>query len=263
MTGIGFSILASALITALVLGLVIGKKSKPAATIVSVFCALMILAKAFFHYHPDVEFSMIPFVWYARIEPWWASFFALMLFGLGIAQASKRREKFGLGLLSGVLFLSIAYTGWATVQSGADRYRSYPNRNGVFIQTTEYSCGAAASATLLTRLGMSTSEREMARLSGTNYVTGTDEIAVALGLRRKLAGTGRKAAIIRAEWNDIRGLNKPAMVNVRLGFLRDHWIVVLETQPDAVKIADPSTGIRMTSRETFLSQWLGVLVFVE
>ena len=263
MTVLGFAILLVVLAASFVLGHTIGKMRPRTATALSVGCAFLIVVKAFFHHYPDVEFSTIPYAWYAHIQPWWPSFFALMLFGLGIARAGKRREKFGLGLLSAVLFLSLLYTGWARVQSGADRFMSLPNRNGVVLQTTKFSCGAAASATLLTRLGMPASEREMAELSGTNYVTGTDEIAAALGLRRKLDGTDQEVKMIRADWQDLRNLNRPAMANMRLSFLQDHWVVVLEITPESVKIADPSSGIRSLTHSRFLDQWLGVLVFVE
>ncbi len=262
MTAIGFAILILSLIIAFGIGHIIGKTSRRTATVVSVACALLIVLKAYFHHYPDVEFSLILSVRYAYIQPWWPSFFALMLFGLGIGQAATRREKIGLGLLSTVLFLTVLYKGWATLSTDPERFLALPNRNGVVLQTTKFSCGAAASATLLTRLGISTSEREMAALSGTNPVTGTGEIAVALGLRRKLDGSGRQVAMIRAGWNDLRRLKRPAMANIRLSFLQDHWVVVLDTTADTVTIADPSTGIRTLPRKRFLAQWLGVLVFV-
>jgi predicted double-glycine peptidase len=262
MTVISFFILTSGLIAAFKLGHAIGKRSRRAATVGSVCCAVLIVSKAYFHHHPEVEFDLIPFAGYAHVQAWWPFFFALLLFGSGIAQTPRRREKIALALLSGILFLSVIYKGWATVRD-VDRLMALTNQQNVILQSTKFCCGAAAAATLLTRIGIDTDEREMARLAGTNHVTGTEEIAVALGLRRKLAGSGRRAMIIRADWDEIRRLNGPAMANIRLSFLQDHWVVILDTTPDTVTIADPSTGIQSMSRNRFLAQWLGMLVFVE
>lgn len=238
------------------------RENRRVGSAVAVICAAMLILRALFRHFPDIEFALFPFGWYGPIHVWWAVPFAFMLFGVGIGQLRSRREKWALGMLAAALFFATVYQGWATVRIDPAELRGVPNADGVVFQTTKFSCGAAAAATLLTRIGEPTTEREMALRCGTNAVTGTDEIAVGLCLRKKMAGTGKAVRVIRADWAALRRISLPAMATIRLSMLLDHWVVILKVTPDRVTVADPSNGIRTVSRERFLDQWLGVLVVV-
>lgn len=237
-------------------------KNRLAASAVSVGCAAMLVLRAFFRHFPDVEFTLLPFGWYAAVHAWWAGPFAFHLFGAAIRQLRNRREKAALGLLALIFFFAVAYQGWATVKLDPSMLQGTPNADGVVHQSTKFSCGAAAAATLLTRIGYPTTEREMALRCGTNAVTGTDEIAVAFCLREKLVGTDKQVRMIRADWATLLGTPLPVLATIRHSLVLDHWVVVLKTSSERVIVADPTKGIVTLTRDRFMDQWLGVLVAV-
>ncbi|MEO0587988.1 MAG: hypothetical protein AAF078_10140, partial [Planctomycetota bacterium] len=71
------------------------------------------------------------------------------------------------------------------------------NVPGRALQSTEYTCVAAASATALDTLGIPASEMEMAELTGTRPAQGATLIRAYDGLRRKLEGTAYRPRLVR------------------------------------------------------------------
>src|SRR5690606_34010665 len=99
-------------------------------------------------------------------------------------------------------------------------------RNGVCQQTTDYTCGAAAAATLLHAYGVEADEQEMAERCWTNALTGTDELCVARGLRQKALPIGRRAVVGSMSYDELVARGEPVMVTVGWSLLVDHWVVV-------------------------------------
>ena len=257
----GLALLIFSLTGSFLLGLRI-RGNRALASIVAVVCTLMLVIRAIFRHFPDIEFALLPFGWYSAIHAWWAVPFAFLLFGIGIVQLRSKRERWGLGFLAAALFFATVSHGWATVRLDPDEQNGVPDARCVVFQTTKFSCGAAAAATVLTRIGYPTTEREMAIRCGTNAVTGTDEIAAALCLREKLGATEKQVQVNRAEWDDLRRMPMPVMATNRMSALLDHWVVILKVEPERVTVADPTIGIHPLTRDRFLKQWLGVLVRV-
>ena len=134
-------------------------------------------------------------------------------------------------------------------------------RTGVCEQTTNYTCGAAAAATLLQHCDVPATEREMAELSWTNSLTGTDEFCVARGLRRKLVDSGREVRVEHSEWERLVLREEPCMVTIRWSFLIDHWVVVRDANEERVLVADPlSASVQRYTKAEFQDKWSGVIV---
>lgn len=249
-------------VVGLVLGWWLGKKSKRAALITVAFGLFFVLLRAVFRYVPVVEFSLVSFDAYALIRPWWAIPFGMLVLGVGTTQMSTPLARKGVGVFAVALLLASVQRLWKTATFDPSTVTGVVStRTGVCEQTTNYTCGAAAAATLLQHCGVAASEREMAELSWTNSLTGTDEFCVARGLRRKLVDSGRRVQLTHGDWEELSRRVEPCMVTVRWSFLIDHWVVVREAKGERVLVADPlSAGVQLYTKAEFLQKWSGVIV---
>lgn len=245
-------------------GWVAGRREGRLALIVTAVCLFFLLLRAFFRYFPDVEYALLRFDGYASVRAWWMFPFALAILGVGTRRMGTRNARIGVAVMAGVLFVRVSILLQASAGFAASDLEGKPDEHGVCRQTSSYSCGAAAAATQLARMGIPADEREMAKRCGTNRFTGTDEFAVCRGLRGKLAehGGGR-VDVVRSDWEGLRRTRLPAMATVRFGFMVDHWLVVLEVEGDEVLLGDPARGRIVQSKERFLEGWRGVLVTVD
>ncbi len=249
-------------VVALVLGWWLGKKSKRVATVTVAIGLFFVLVRAAFRYFPEIEFSVLAFDAYAVLRPWWAIPFGMLLLGVGTTQMSTSLSRKGVGVFAVGLLLVSAQRLWITATFDPSTVTGVVSpRTGVCEQTTSYTCGAAAAATLLQHCGVSATEREMAELSWTNSFTGTDEFCVARGLRRKLTGSGRRVRLEHAGWEVLAARSEPCMATIRFSFLVDHWVVVREAGEGRVLVADPlSASVQLYSKADFLKKWRGVIV---
>jgi len=232
------------------------------AVVVGIGTSFVVL-RAVLRWHPDLDYALLPFDLYAAVRPWWAFPFMFVVLGVGTPRMSTPFARRGLAVFAGVLCLYAASRLVATAVLDPADFRGVPGVEGNCGQTTDYSCGAAAAATMLARLGISSDEREMVFLCGTTALTGTDEFGVCRGLRNKLAGTGSRVGIVRTDWEGLRRRALPAMAVVAHSFLVDHWVVVLEAGEGEVLVGDPliARPYRMKKAE-FLRRWRSVLVVV-
>jgi hypothetical protein len=239
----------------LALGVRLGKKRDPdrVALATASVCVVLLVLRAVFRFHPEIDYALLPVDAYAAVRPWWAFPFAFAALGIGTRRMSTRFSRAGVAVCAGLLLAFAASRLFATAALDPSSFRGRPGPDGLCRQSTDYSCGAAAAATLLARLGVATDEGAMAEACGTTALTGTDEFGVCRGLREKLAGTGRSARIVASDWENLRRRPLPALAVVAFTFLVDHWVVVLEADEDGVLVGDPK----------FLADWRGVLVVVE
>lgn len=248
---------------AFVLGLWLARRGKRSAyAVVSVGLAAVLL-RALVRYVPEVEYAVLPFDLYAVIHPWWALPFAFAILGAGTHEMSTPGARRGVGVFAGVLFLVAIQRLWFTARFEPASVHGLVRRDGVCMQSTDYTCGAASAAMLLHQLGVKTTEREMAELCWTNGLTGTDEFGVCRGLRAKLVGLPYRPAIVRSDWDDLRRRGGPAMATVHHAFMIDHWVLVLEVKDDEVVLLDPLAARRVEKKEKFLELWRKVLVVAE
>lgn len=115
------------------------------------------------------------------------------------------------------------------------------NTTGIVMQTTNYTCGPAALATVLNNMGINATEHELAILAGTDE-NGTTMYGLIQAAKSKgLNAVGMKVSINYLKKNNIVFLT----INGEA-----HYSVVREVTNDTVFIADPSLGnIAMTIDE--------------
>ncbi|MBI2920498.1 MAG: hypothetical protein HYY18_05380 [Planctomycetes bacterium] len=253
-----FLVFASGLAAGLWIGKREGKRFPVAALCA---CIALIGLRIFWRLYPETEYDLFPFDAYVRVRPWWAIPFATLAAGVGAMRMSTRGARLGVATAGALLVVMGLQYVWLTVRIDHSRMAGEPNADGICPQTTDYTCGAAAAATLVSRLGARATEREMAALCGTNAFTGTDEFGVAAGLRAKLTGTGRRVDVVGADWEGLLRAPKPAAATIRYSPTVDHWVVVLDARPDRVLIADPVRGREDWTRQKFESRWRKVLVY--
>lgn len=126
--------------------------------------------------------------------------------------------------------------------------------DGVILQTSAFTCVPASAANALTVLGISASEREMARLAGTT-VLGTSPGEV-IGCLRKEGVSARKALL---SVDDLRHLGSPAILLVDypgLGPL-SHAIMFDHFEGDIAHVIDPLTGRAKLTIPSLEEQWRG------
>lgn len=108
-------------------------------------------------------------------------------------------------------------------------------KNGVCLQSMASTCGAASTATILTRHGFPTSEREIA-VEAYTYVGGTEAWYLARALRRRGFGVRFRTNAALSE------ISAPAIAGTMVGSA-GHFVPLLERLPDEnVVFGDPLYG---------------------
>lgn len=127
--------------------------------------------------------------------------------------------------------------------------------DGVCLQQTAYTCGPAAAVTGLRLLGIQASESELSVLAGTSPQGGTSELALSIALSRRFAADGLKTEY--REFKDLEALRVAGtvLVDVKFGFLVDHWICVREVSGTHVVAGDPLVGWQTLTHDEFLAKW--------
>ncbi|MEN4018792.1 MAG: C39 family peptidase [Methanobacterium sp.] len=120
--------------------------------------------------------------------------------------------------------------------------------SGIVMQSSDFSCGPAALATVLNNLGVHATEQELIVLAGTDSsgttMHGLSEAAKAKGL----SATGMKLSV-----DDLRPNN---IVHIILDG-EGHYSVIREVSENSVYLADPSLGNIEMTREKFAEVYTG------
>ncbi|MEG3224097.1 MAG: hypothetical protein BME94_00880 [Methanobacteriales archaeon Met13] len=105
------------------------------------------------------------------------------------------------------------------------------NTTGIVMQTTNYTCGPAALATVLNNMGINATEQELMNLAG------TDENGTTMyGLAEAAKAKGLKAIGMKLSVDDL----KPNYIVFITADGGPHYSVVKEITADKVLLADPS-----------------------
>lgn len=127
--------------------------------------------------------------------------------------------------------------------------------NGICLQSTDYTCGAAAAVTGLRKLGFPAEEGEIAVLARTSLIDGTEPDILAEQLRRHYGKDG-----LIAEYKVFKNIDELKNAGLTLAvtkhsLLEDHFVAVLEVTSDSVILGDPVGGRVTPTREEFLKKW--------
>ena len=127
------------------------------------------------------------------------------------------------------------------------------SEDGVILQTTGSSCGAASCANIARHYGIESSEREMAELLGTTE-HGTTDAQMIYGMR----SLGFECEKLRVPDNDFTQLRGPAILVVAFGTdPMGHAVAYMGHDGDKAEIWNPQGGKRMVTREQLGQMWQG------
>lgn len=123
-------------------------------------------------------------------------------------------------------------------------------------QSTGWSCGAAATATLLRMNGVNAGEREVALLAASSPVLGTDDRGMCRAIEIIGAPEGLRSRMrMRLRADDLPQVSLPCLFGYKLYPTVWHMAVLVEIQGDKFVIEDPLLGRCVWTREEFLRKW--------
>lgn len=236
------------------------RRSRAWATAACAVLLSLIILKAVVGHIPAAEPTLFPWDWYPYVEPWWYLLPAMFLLGAGLQVVWQARWKRDLLLAgAGLLLARTGAAGWVTTRP--PELSGSVNDGGVCLQTSGYSCGAAAATSFVYYYGVRSSEREMAELcvtrTGGRGLAGTSDAGLMRGLRQKLAGR-YSIHIAKTTYDDIP---TPALVPLEILPGVGHCILLWRVDPELVHVVDPRYGRGTLSKSAFLRQWTGSVIW--
>ncbi len=253
--------IVAVLLAAYVLGIVLGRRK--VAPLSAAVCLLFLLVRIIFRYRPDIEYGLFSFPAYVHVRTWWPFWFGIVIFGVGASRASTQVRRMISATVAGIVLAFPFHGLFAGVTRDAWDLTGRPDYGGLCMQTQSWTCGPAAAATILAELGIESDEREMAMLCDALPLTGTDAVSMCFGLRRKLEGTGYRVQLRHSNWDDLLSEPLPALAQMNVDFLLDHWVVLLEIRGNGVLAGDPTRGRIVLSKDDFVADWRNVLITVD
>ena len=241
----------------------VGRMTSRWWVVIFLTCLGIIIMFAVFRFYPSLEYHLIPsflgdFVLVVRWAP-----FIMMFLGISIKKARGEFLPVELTLLALLFFAyAIMRVNWIYQGNDVDPRELRISEDGVCIQSTGYTCAPACAVTLLKHFGIASTEKEMADLSHTGP-GGTEVVAQVRAIARKAKGKGLKVDIITADWDGLKQLPTPFIVDVKWASMIDHVLVVFKVKEDSVSVGDPLSGkINDWDKERFLNSWRGSAIVV-
>ena len=185
-------------------------------------------------------------------------FVAAMVLTTPLSRLPKSRDRILVVVLmtANVFFLSL----WPFFASMFDRdqlarLETNIGRDGVCLQTTDYTCGPASAVTALRKLGLPAEEGRISILSCTSFQEGTPPDMLADALQNEYGKDG--LLVTFRVFKNIPELKQAGLTLavIKYGFMVDHWVTVLEVTGSEVVVGDPLGGIRHLSYAEFAGQW--------
>lgn len=250
---------AALALTALVIGLLMGKLKGRFWLLGCTFALALIFSVVLARWIDRLRF-IAPFSWVSagRNEFVALSIAAPMVFAILIPRLSRRREKILAGILVGaasILFFVYPFMIPALVREKHANLKTFIAEDGTCLQTTDYTCGPAASVTALKQFGINAEEGELAVLGRTTPQTGTPDDLVAKAIEQRYGNEGIRCVYRRFDSiAELKG-KCPTIAVVKFGFLVDHYITVLEVLDDKIIVGDPLHGRQELTYEEFAKKW--------
>ncbi|WP_269899704.1 C39 family peptidase [Methanothermobacter thermautotrophicus] len=138
--------------------------------------------------------------------------------------------------------------------TGALTHNVTVDSEGVVLQTRNYTCGPAALATVLQRLGVNTTEDELAGLAGT-----TEDGTTMQGLLEASRAKGVNATGMKLNISELRENMIAYTINDGTG----HYTVINGITNDTIKLADPSLGNIEMNIEEFAEIYSGYTLVIK
>lgn len=146
------------------------------------------------------------------------------------------------------------------------RMRSWKSMkfDDVVAQHTDFSCGAAALATIFNyAYGKHTTEGQvlvnMLKIADPQVVR--DKGFSLLDMKHYVSAVGMTGAGFKVDYPALKDLKVPGIVLLNIRGYK-HFVVVRKVSADDVQLADPALGNRVMSRPAFEKAWNGIVFVV-
>ncbi len=187
--------------------------------------------------------------------------FALVL-GVAWAWAHRNRQRAVIAWAGGLGVVYFVSGGLWLLQETPSSVMGQSPADGPVMQSQDYSCVAAASATALSLVGVHASEAEMADLTQVRPGTGATVVRALDGLNRKLTGTAYEAELLRLSIDELGRAPMPALTAIEIEPGRRHMITLASVGERFIKIHDPVDGTLTVDRFTFERWYRGEAILI-
>ncbi len=151
------------------------------------------------------------------------------------------------------LMPAIEYSRLAALETTLDR-------DGVCLQSTQFSCGPAAAVTVLRSLGVPAEEGDVAIWSHTTRFTGAPMDSLCNAMRNNY---GVESRLIHCrDVSELRGKG-PFVAVVKFNLVCDHYVAVLSVTETLVTVGDPLLGLRTCTPEEFEKEWRRCAIVID
>lgn len=219
---------------------------------------VLILAYAVAYHFPAIMFLPL-FSWAMGIKKFAVfGLISAMVLTTPLCKLPQKRARVLICFLMAVIVFMASV--WPFLAPMIDRrqlrgLQTHMDKNGVCLQTTDFTCGPASAVTALRKLGLPADEGEIAILSCTSEMEGTPEDMLADGLKREYSSSG---LLVQCRvFRSVAELKQAGLTLavVKYGFMVDHWVAVLGVTDSEVIVGDPLGGLDHLSYADFAGKW--------
>ena len=240
------------------IGNAIAQKSKKIWQPAAIACVLIFLLLQWLKTRPDITFQIFPSAW-IYFHKTIAIPFVIALFAISLHNINPKNKRAIKLLIIVVIIQAIFHLRWIFLPT--IECQQPKTIDGVCLQSTGSTCGAASLVTLLHHYNVSVTEQQMADKCAILENTGTNFLNVAHVLNSELQSVNGRASLAKISFEQLQKLQQPAIVEVRYNFLFNHLLVVFRINDDTVEVGDPLKGRVIWPQDYFRSQWLGFALF--
>jgi predicted double-glycine peptidase len=188
-----------------------------------------------------------------------------MVFGTLIPRLARKLDKILISIMvviASVLFFIFPFMTPALVREKLENLRTTFSKDGVCLQTTNYTCGPASAVTALAQFGIKSQEGELAVLAYSSPQMGTADDLLARAIEKRYGSEGIKCTYRYFDSIEQLKQNCPTIAVIKYSFFVDHFVAVLEVTENKVIIADPIVGRLEYTYEQFNKEWrfVGIVV---
>lgn len=195
----------------------------------------LLVAKSVLTWKPVWEANLFPVAWYVFLQDYWIAAIGLLFFGFAAPQLPVVWNRWVLGVVALLVFAGgLERTRWIAKPEvhGEELYADAQHHR---TQTTGFTCAPCACVTALSYVGISATERGMAKLCLTRGEEGTTAFNTYRGLLLALEGSPWRVRLVAAPAEDLLVRGRIAVIDWPQ--LR-HAITVVGTG-DGVTMHDP------------------------
>ncbi|HEY3322432.1 MAG TPA: cysteine peptidase family C39 domain-containing protein [Planctomycetota bacterium] len=249
----------------------------PATLVAAAVCGVLVLG-AWTAKHPAWLPEPLVCRWSVYLYGSWFAPLGALLFLIGARQAQARydaanqprlarRQVAAFALLTGVVLgaASNPLLGAPRLNECAGDPTSNVDADDVVHQTTGYTCGASACATLLRMTGIErhATEAELVPKVMTRRFGGATALGMAVGLKEIVQPKGWRVRIVEVDLKALARLRKPCVCAIRYNVICDHAVVVCKVDPErGVQVADPLGGLSWWSLTQFQERFQNEVIAV-